>query len=93
MKAGYLVVDSRVSALNEAGDLIIPHKEGAIPDPAAHIKAELGELVLRPPEASAWAGAQFTIFKSLGLAVEDLACAEYLYQKAKSYSKGTELQL
>ena len=93
MRDCYLVVDNRTAALNEAGDLIIPHKEGVIPDASAHIQAELGDLVIRSADRSAWAEAPFTAFKSLGLAVEDLACAELLYHKAKHDGKGSVVHL
>lgn len=93
MQAAYLVVDNRTAALNEAGDLLIPHREGAIPDAAAHIKWELGQLIVNPRSESEWADAPFTAFKSLGLAVEDLAAAEYLCSKAEKAGKGILLHL
>jgi len=80
-----LVVDRRESALNEAGDFLIPRSEGAITD--AHIVGELGEVLLgtvpgrRTP-------AEWTIFKSLGLAIEDLAAAHHVLGKAASRNIG-----
>jgi ornithine cyclodeaminase/alanine dehydrogenase-like protein (mu-crystallin family) len=86
MKAASLFVDRRESALNEAGDYLIAAKEGAIgPD---HIRAELAEVVAgsqpgrRSPD-------EITIFKSLGLAMEDLAAAAYILQKARQENRGT----
>jgi ornithine cyclodeaminase/alanine dehydrogenase-like protein (mu-crystallin family) len=83
-------VDSRVAALAEAGDLVIPIRDGAIA--AEHIAGELGELA-----AGAVAGrespAQVTIFKSLGLAVEDVAAAHIAYQRANARGLGTVLAL
>ena len=76
-----LFVDRRESALNEAGDFLIPRKEGAIGDD--HIQGELGEVLLgkvsgrRSPE-------EITLFKSLGIAVEDLAAAHLLWTKARA---------
>jgi len=86
MAAAYLFVDRRESTVNEGGDYLFALREGAIgPD---HIKAEIGELLIaaKPGRTSP---TEITLFKSLGLAVEDLASAGYLYRKAKTLSKGT----
>ena len=80
MAASSLFVDRRESALNEAGDYLIAAKEGAIgPE---HIRAELDQLVTgaHPGRTSP---DEITIFKSLGLAIEDLAAAAYIFGKAK----------
>ena len=83
--AASLFVDRRESALNEAGEVLVALREGAItPD---HIRAELGELVAggraarRSPE-------ELTVFKSLGLAVEDLAAAEHVLRRARETGTG-----
>ncbi len=87
---GRLYVDRRESALNEAGDFLIPKREGAIGDD--HIVGELGELVLgRIPGRRT--ESEVTIFKSLGLAVEDVAAARFLYERARDAGKGTRVQL
>lgn len=84
--ASKLFVDRRESAENEAGDYLIPLKEGAID--SNHIRAEIGEILIG--NASGRSSTQeITLFKSLGLAVEDLAAAEYVYRKAKSENAGT----
>lgn len=62
-----LVVDSRAAALKEAGDVVMGIAEGRWT--AAHIAAELGELPVRRNNR------EITVFKSLGLAVEDLFAA------------------
>ena len=62
-----LVVDSRAAALQEAGDVVLGIAEGRWT--AAHISAELGELPARRNDR------EITVFKSLGLAVEDLFAA------------------
>jgi ornithine cyclodeaminase len=81
-----LIVDRRESALNEAGDYVIPATEGAIgPD---HIRAELGEVLIGNQRGRT-ASEEITIFKSLGLAVEDLASAAHVYAKAKEQAAGT----
>lgn len=86
MAAAALFVDRRESTLNEAGDYLFAASDGAIgPD---HIRAELGELLTgsKPGRTSQ---DEITLFKSLGLAVEDLASAAYLYKKANELKAGT----
>ena len=86
MAASRLYVDRRESALNEAGDYLLAAQEGAIAP--EHIVGEIGEVLLgvKPGRQSA---DEMTLFKSLGLAVEDLAAAEYVYQKAREMALGT----
>lgn len=75
---GRLYVDQREAAEREAGDYLIPLAEGAIAD--THIVAELGDVLVgeRPGRQSP---ADVTIFKALGLAVEDVAAAAVLYRQ------------
>ena len=82
---GRLVVDRRESALNEAGDFLIPRAEGAIGD--GHIVGELGEVLLGRA-AGRTAPADITIFKSLGLAVEDVAAAHHVLARAEARGAG-----
>ena len=88
MRQALLFVDRRESTLNEAGDFLIPRQEGVIGDD--HIQAELGEILLgqHPGRTSSQA---ITLFKSLGLAVEDLASAQYIYQQALAQGIGTQV--
>jgi len=85
-----LFVDRRESAVNEAGDFLIPKKEGAIGD--EHILGEIGEVAIgkipgrRSPD-------EITLFKSLGLAVEDVASAAHIYEKAKASGEGRWIEL
>jgi ornithine cyclodeaminase len=85
-----LFVDRRESTLNEAGDFLIPKREGAIDD--GHIVAELGELLLgvHPGRESE---TEITVFKSLGLAVEDVAAARLVYDNAVKAGAGTRVEL
>lgn len=86
--AASLFVDRRESTLNEAGDYLFPAREGAIgPE---HIRAELGE-VLTGAHPGRTAETELTIFKSLGLAVEDLAAAELAVGRARAAGAGTEV--
>ncbi|MEO5813703.1 MAG: ornithine cyclodeaminase family protein [Gemmatimonadaceae bacterium] len=85
-----LYVDRRESTLNEAGDFLIPRSEGLIGD--AHIRAELGELLLGTHAGRTSAG-EITLFKSLGLAVEDVAAAHHIYAKALERNVGTTVEM
>ena len=74
-----LFVDRRESVLNEAGDFLIPKKEGAFGDD--HIVAEIGE-VFTGVNPGRRAPDEITLFKSLGLAIEDVASAAHIAEKA-----------
>lgn len=89
MAASRIFVDRRESAVNEAGDYLLAVDEGAIDRDS--IVAEVGEVLLGEKKGRT-SDEEITLFKSLGLAIEDMACAEYLYQKAKSEKVGTWLQ-
>ena len=82
--AATLVVDRRESALNEAGDLLLAGFG------AERIAAELGE-VLAGTHPGRTDADELTVFKSLGLGVEDLAAAELVVRKARERGLGTEV--
>ena len=84
--AATLFVDRRESALNEAGDYLIAAREGAIDE--SHIRAELDQLVTGADRGRT-SPEEITIFKSLGLAMEDLAAAAYVFRKAREHDLGT----
>ena len=81
-----LFVDRRESTLNEAGDFLFPKAEGAINDD--HIQGELGEILLGQIEGRKTVE-EITLFKSLGLGVEDIASAFHIYEKAQQSGTGT----
>jgi ornithine cyclodeaminase/alanine dehydrogenase-like protein (mu-crystallin family) len=86
MAAAALFVDRRESTLNESGEYLRAVEEKGIgPD---HIRAELGE-VLTGSAAGRSSPDELTVFVSLGLAVEDLAAAEYLYRRALEEGVGS----
>jgi alanine dehydrogenase len=80
-----LFVDRMEAALSEAGDFLIPRKEGAVAD--THILGELGQVVTGeiPGRTSP---ADITLFKSVGLAIEDIAAAQHIYSKARGSGIG-----
>jgi len=85
-----LFVDRMDSAHNEAGEFVMAREEGAIGDD--HIVAELGDVVLgRAPGRTT--PEEITVFRGLGLAVEDLAAAQHIYRRAEETGAGTRMQL
>ena len=73
-----IFTDSYESLFNEAGDFLIPKMEGALTN--EEVKGELGEVI--SGEKKGREGAQdITLFKSLGIATEDLFAAWHIYQK------------
>lgn len=83
-------VDSRDAALVEAGDLVGPIRDGAIT--AAHIQAEIGEVFAgRHPGRTG--PDEVTLFKSVGLAVEDVAAARWAYERALERGVGQEISI
>ncbi len=90
VKRARVFVDSRAGALVESGDLISPMREGAIPE--AHIRGEIGEVLAGTVEGRR-TPADVTVFKSLGMAVEDVATARYVYERARARSIGTQITL
>ena len=83
-----LFVDRKESTLNEAGDFLFPKKEGAIDE--SHIRGEIGDILLGRVGGRA-ASEEITLFKSLGLAAEDVASAHHIYQKLLKQNEGTWL--
>jgi ornithine cyclodeaminase len=85
MVAARLFVDRLESALAEAGDLLIAMGEGAVK--GDHVQAELGEVIIgkNPGRRSP---RELTLFKSLGLAVEDVASAAYIARRARESGAG-----
>jgi len=87
-----LYVDRRESTLNEGGDFLVPKREGLIGDD--HIVGEIGDLLLDPPRLQGRRSRdEITLFKSLGLAIEDVAAARRIYDRAVATGAGKWLEL
>ncbi|HLN01587.1 MAG TPA: ornithine cyclodeaminase family protein [Bryobacteraceae bacterium] len=85
-----VIVDSRAAALVEAGDIVQGIREDRWTE--SHIAGELGEVILgRAPGRTA--PDESVIFKSLGLAVEDVAAAQLVLTRAKAQGIGREIQM
>jgi ornithine cyclodeaminase len=90
MQRARVYVDRRESALAEAGDFLMAKAEGAVTDD--HIVGEIGALLLGEI-AGRTSADEITLFKSLGIAIEDLAAAEHVYRKARASGEGIEIDL
>ena len=86
--AASLFVDRRESTVNESGDYLSALREGAIGDD--HIRGEIGDILIGKTRGRRSAK-EITLFKSLGLAVEDLASAEFLFEKARRLGEGLSI--
>lgn len=86
VKRAIVVIDEHEAAGTEAGDVLIPIAEGAITD--SHIRGTLAELVSKRIIARQ-SPRDVTIFKSCGVAIEDLVTAHLAYSRAQSKHVGT----
>lgn len=85
-----LIVDRKESTLAESGDFLLARAEGAIGDD--HIAGELGAVLLGEV-AGRRSNDEITLFKSLGIAIEDLAAAHYVYSQAVARGGGVSVPL
>jgi ornithine cyclodeaminase len=85
-----VVVDSRSASLEEAGDLIIPLNEGIIG--RGDIHGEIGQVATGQIPGRVTDG-EVTFFKSVGLAIQDVAVAELILRQAQELGLGIEVEL
>jgi alanine dehydrogenase len=90
VKRARLYVDRRESGLKEPGDILIPINEGAIT--ADHLVGEIGEILIGKTPARG-NESEVTLFKSLGLAIEDLAAARFVAERAAATGAGVKVEL
>ena len=83
-----VVVDHRDSALEEAGDLLQPLRQGLIQQ--SHFETELGEVVLGRSPGRRHAD-EITLFKSVGVAIQDLCAAARVLANARQFGLGVQL--
>ena len=88
LRRAKLVVDSHAAALVESGDVLLAIGEGYLT--AERIHAELGEIAggRKPGRISR---EEITVFKSLGLAIEDVVSAGLAYRRAVAVGLGTTI--
>jgi ornithine cyclodeaminase/alanine dehydrogenase-like protein (mu-crystallin family) len=90
IKKSKIIVDSKEATLKEAGDLIIPIKKGIISSNA--IYAELGELIAGK-KLGRESKDEITVFKSVGLAIQDISTAKLVYEKAVKENIGKTIEI
>ena len=83
-----MFVDWRESTLKEAGDFLIPKREGAIDD--SHIIGEIGDVLLDRIEGRT-TSSEITLFKSLGIAIQDAVVAHHVHRKAHDARVGVRV--
>lgn len=90
VRAGKIFTDTKEGVIEEAGDVIIPMKEGKISkEKVAH---ELGDLLLGR-EVGRESKEEITWFKTVGFAGLDLVAGEKIYQLAKEKGIGTKIEM
>ncbi len=85
-----LFVDRVESTVTEAGDFLFPKNEGVLDE--SHIVGEIGDILLGKLSGRESPN-EITLFKSLGLAVEDLAAAHFVYNRAAETGAGVSVEL
>jgi ornithine cyclodeaminase/alanine dehydrogenase-like protein (mu-crystallin family) len=85
-----IVVDSREAIMAECGDILLALKEKSIGENAIH--AEIGE-VLAGTKAARRNSDEITLYKSVGIAIQDVAAAHLVYRKALEKSVGTKVEI
>lgn len=90
MRLARVIVDSRLSALHESGDALIPLHEGVFG--LEHVSDELGEVLIGTKTGRAEPD-QITLYNSLGIGLQDLAAARLLIDTARARGIGAEIDL
>lgn len=90
LKRAKVVVDSREAVMAECGDILLALKEQSIGENAIH--GEIGELLAgaKPGRTSP---SEITLYKSVGIAIQDVATAQLVYRKALARSIGTNVDI
>ena len=83
-----MIVDSRDGALAEAGDVVLGISEGRFG--VDHVVGEIGE-VIDGRVAGRTSASDVTIFKSVGMAVEDVAAAQLAFGRAQAQGRGQQV--
>jgi len=90
MRRAKVVVDSREAVMAECGDVLLAIKEGAIGE--EHIHAEIGEVLAGKKTGRTSAG-EITLYKAVGIAIQDVATAKLVYQTAVEKKVGVNVEI
>lgn len=85
-----VVVDSRAAIMTECGDVLLALKEKSVSENVIH--AEIGEVLAGAKPGRCGAG-EVTLYKSVGIAVQDVATAQLVYRKALERKVGTNVAI
>jgi len=85
-----VVVDSLSAALEEAGDLIIPLEKKLLSK--SHIHGEIGQVASGQIQGRE-SDEEITLFKSVGVAVQDVSVAKLVLRQAQKLAHGTDFDL
>ncbi len=85
-----VIVDSRAAIMAECGDILLALKEKTISE--NHLHAEIGEVLAgtKPGRSSAY---EITLYKSVGIAIQDVATAHLVYRRALERGVGTNVEV
>ncbi|EJP6470852.1 MULTISPECIES: ornithine cyclodeaminase family protein [unclassified Clostridium] len=89
-RADKIYLDSKEAVLSEAGDFIIPLEKGIIKEDK--ITGELGQVVSQTIDGRK-TEKEITLFKSVGIAVQDVVTAYKIYEKALQNKVGKEVEI
>lgn len=90
LKRAKVVVDSRAAIMAECGDILLALDEKSISE--ADIHGELGEVLAGGKTGRSSAG-EITLYKSVGIAIQDVATAQLVYRKALEQNVGTNVEI
>lgn len=85
-----LIVDHKDSCFSESGDILIPLSKGILDE--KHYKGEIGDLLTGKARGRD-SEEEITIFKSVGIAIQDLATAAYAFRKSCECDVGSEVTI
>jgi alanine dehydrogenase len=90
LKGAKVVVDSRAAVMAECGDILLALKEKSISETDIH--GEIGEVLAGSKTGRSSAG-EITLYKSVGIAIQDVATAQLVYRKALERSVGSQVEI
>ncbi|HKY07105.1 MAG TPA: ornithine cyclodeaminase family protein [Candidatus Binatia bacterium] len=90
MARAKVIVDSREAIMAECGDVLLAIEEKSIAKD--HIHAEIGEILAGAKSGRAGAD-EITVYKSVGIAIQDVAAANLVYRKALERGVGTTVEM
>jgi alanine dehydrogenase len=90
LKGAKVVVDSRAAVMAECGDILLALKEKSISETDIH--GEIGEVLAGSKTGRSGAG-EITLYKSVGIAIQDVATAQLVYRKALERSVGSQVEI